>query len=100
LTIGDLRDTIKLMEIQWNSDKNHILMETRQVSFEMVLEKILQNDFIGPQVNPSRKDQYRIIVYFNGYPFVVPLVIDKNGNWFLKTIYPSRKEKEANHEEN
>jgi len=37
LTIGDLRDTIKLMEIQWNSDKNHILMETRQVSFEMVL---------------------------------------------------------------
>ena len=98
MTIGDFEAIITLMEVLWNSEKNHLLMETRQVSFEMVLEKILNNDFIGPQVNPSRKDQYRIIVYFNGYPFVVPLVIDSKGNWFLKTIYPSRKEKEANHE--
>ncbi|HQC27420.1 MAG TPA: toxin [Treponemataceae bacterium] len=88
------------MEVLWNPDKNHLLMKTRGVSFEMVLEKILQNDFIGPQVNPSRKDQYRIIVYFENYPFVVPLVIDDKGNWFLKTIYPSRKEKEANREKN
>ena len=52
---------------------------------------------------PSESIQKRPIqnnCIFYGYPFVVPLVIDKNGNWFLKTIYPSRKEKEANHEEN
>lgn len=81
------------MEILWNSEKNEILKNSRNVSFEMVLEKIAKNDFIGPEVHPSRRDQFRIIVHFDGYPFVVPFVIDHAGNWFLKTIYPSRKEK-------
>jgi len=81
------------MEILWNNEKNKLLLETRSVSFEMVLEKISSGDFIGPEINPSHNGQYRILVYFKGYPFVVPFVIDADGNWFLKTIYPSRKEK-------
>jgi len=81
------------MEIYWNNAKNQFLMETRQVSFNMVLDKIIKNDFFGPEMNPSRNGQFRIIVHFEGYPFVVPFVIDAEGNWFLKTIYPSRKEK-------
>jgi hypothetical protein len=60
----------------------------------MVLEMILEKDFIGPEIHQSRANQYRIIVTFNGYPYVVPLIIDNDSNWFLKTIYPSRKEKE------
>lgn len=60
----------------------------------MVLEKIRDGGFVGPEQNPSRENQYRIIVRFNGYPYVVPLVIDENGDWFLKTVCPSRKEKE------
>lgn len=60
----------------------------------MVLEKIRDGGFVGPEQNPSRENQYRIIVRFNGHPYVVPLVIDENGDWFLKTVYPSRKEKE------
>ncbi len=81
------------MEIYWNAEKNAILLETRGVSFERVVLKILGNDFIGPEKNPVRDNQYRIIVYFDGYPYIVPLVVDEKGNWFLKTIYPSRKEK-------
>ncbi|NCN04738.1 MAG: toxin [Spirochaetales bacterium] len=81
------------MEVLWDPVKNDILLETRGVSFPMVLEKILTNDFRGPETNPARDNQYRIIVYFERYPFVVPFVIDADGNWFLKTIYPSRKEK-------
>lgn len=81
------------MEILWNTEKNKLLMETRQVSFDMVVDKIIENDFIGPEVNPSRNDQFRIIVHFDGYPYVVPFIIDVDGNWFLKTIFPSRKEK-------
>lgn len=81
------------MEIFWNAEKNTLLLETRGVSFEMVVLKILGNDFIGPEKNPVRDNQFRIIVHFDGYPFIVPLVVDENGNWFLKTIYPSRKEK-------
>jgi len=71
--------------------KNKILIQSRGVSFETVLERILSQDFLGPEENPSRPGQYRIVLEINGYPHVVPLVIDNKGNWFLKTIYPSRK---------
>ena len=93
MTIGDYDNNFIKMEILWNAEKNALLMETRQVSFEMVLDKIINGDFIGPEIHPTRKDQFRIIVDFEGYPFIIPLVIDADGNWFLKTIYPSRKEK-------
>jgi len=81
------------MDIRWNPEKNKLLMETRQVSFEMVVDKIIAGDFIGPEQNPTRMGQFRLIVHFNGYPFIVPFVEDEAGNWFLKTIYPCRKEK-------
>jgi len=58
----------------------------------MVLERIVEGDFIGPQLNPARAGQMRILVELKDYWHVVPLVIDQDGDWFLKTIFPSRKE--------
>jgi hypothetical protein len=80
------------MEVQWNPEKNRVLLQTRGVCFEMVLEKILTEDFLGPQENPARPGQFRKLVFLNEYWHVVPLAVDQNGDWFLKTIYPSRKE--------
>jgi len=37
------------MKILWNTDKNCLLMETRNISFEMVLDKIIQNDLSKSQ---------------------------------------------------
>ena len=82
------------MRIEWNQDKNNLLKESRRVSFEQVEEEILKGDFIGPENHPARENQMRIIVKLNGYPCVIPLVIEDDGTWFLKTIYPSRKMKE------
>lgn len=82
------------IRIEWNQDKNNLLKETRGVSFEQVEEEILKGDFIGPEKNPARENQMRIIVKLNGYPCVIPLIIEDDGTWFLKTIYPSRKMKE------
>jgi hypothetical protein len=82
------------MRIEWNQDKNNLLKESRGVSFEQVEEEILKGDFIGPENHPARENQMRIIVKLNGYPCVIPLVIEDDGTWFLKTIYPSRKMKE------
>ena len=93
LTIGDTLFIFLIMEILWDLEKNLLLLKSRSVSFEMVLDKISTGDFLGPEQNPSRLHQYSIIVEFDGYPYVVPLIIDKDGNWFLKTIYPSRKER-------
>jgi hypothetical protein len=61
------------------------------VSFAAVEAEILAGRFIGPEDNPARPGQRRIIVRLRDYPHVVPLVIDENGDWFLKTIIPSRK---------
>lgn len=81
------------MEIRWNEEKNQLLKETRGVSFEQVEEEIAKGAFVGPEENPARENQKRIIVSLGGYPCVVPLVVEQDGNWFLKTIYPSRKMK-------
>lgn len=93
LTKGDMCRYTFYMLVRWSPEKNKLLLETRGLCFEMVLEKISEGDFLGPEVNPARTNQYRLIVFFDGYPFVVPFTIDEEANWFLKTIYPSRKEK-------
>lgn len=77
--------------IQWSDEKNELLMETRGVSFEAVMAEIAAGRFIGPEDNPARPGQKRIIVRLRDYPHVVPLAIAENGDWFLKTIIPSRK---------
>lgn len=81
------------MEIKWSEIKNEVLKETREVSFEQVEEEIQKGAFIGPEDNPSRENQKRIIVKLDGYPCAVPFVIEQDGSWFLKTIYPCRKMK-------
>ena len=82
------------MQLRWNPEKNEILKATRNVSFEQVAEIVEKADFIGPESNPAREGQMRIIVQIDGYPCVVPFVETDDGGWFLKTIYPCRKMKE------
>lgn len=79
------------MKLEWNNEKNELLKKTRNVSFEQVAKEIEENRFVGPEQNPSRPEQQRIIIKIDEYPFAVPFVITKNGDWFLKTIYPCRK---------
>jgi len=81
------------MEISWSEEKDKALRATRNVSFQAVRGEIAAGRFIGPEANPAHPTQQRIIVSLNGYPHIVPLVIDEDGNWFLKTIFPSRKAK-------
>jgi len=66
---------------------------SRNVSFQQVKDAIDAGNFMGPEVNPTRQGQQIIIVWLNNYPHIVPIVIDDSGNWFLKTIIPSRKVK-------
>jgi len=79
------------MEVQWNPEKNRVLLQTRGVCFEMVLEKILTEDFLGPQENPARPGQQCVLLRIRAYIWVVPYVIDEQDRVVLKTAYPSRK---------
>lgn len=81
------------MKIEWNAEKNELLKQTRNVSFEQVVEEINAGRNTEPAVNPAHPNQFITVVKINGYPCVVPFVVMENGGWFLKTIYQSRKYK-------
>lgn len=81
------------MIIKWNEEKNNLLKEIRDVSFEQVVEEIANYRNTEPEINPAHPHQFITFVKINDYPYAVPFVVDDEGNWFLKTIYPSRKAK-------
>jgi uncharacterized DUF497 family protein len=81
------------MVFDWNDEKNTLLKEKRNVCFEDVVTSIQENKLLDIVKNPSAKhqNQYCLIVEIMNYAYIVPFV--KEGDtFFLKTIYPSRKE--------
>ncbi len=79
--------------ITWNDEKNILLKKERKVCFEDVLMSIENAKLLDIIKNSStnHQDQYCLVVNISNYAYVVPFV--KNGDeFFLKTIFPSRKE--------
>jgi len=79
--------------INWNSDKNHKLIEERGVSFEDIVF-YLQHDGLLDDLSHPNKNKYphqRIfVIAIDEYVYLVPYVEDEK-EIFLKTIIPSRK---------
>ena len=79
--------------IRWNEEKNQLLQIQRNLSFEMVLDKIEKKEILARRSHPDRDKyphQYIFIMELNGYICYVPFVENDN-EIFLKTIIPSRK---------
>ncbi len=80
-------------QINWNEEKNQLLQLQRGISFEMVLEKLLNGDILGRKFHPNKEkfpNQKIFILEVDGYVCYVPFVEDEK-EIFLKTIIPSRK---------
>ncbi len=79
----------------WDKEKNNLLKETRNISFEDILFYIERNEIIDIIENPNQ-DKYPAQKYFiisiNDYVYYVPFIENRN-EIFLKTIIPSRKYK-------
>ena len=78
---------------KWNIEKNRILVKTRQISFEEVVQAIADGYGVSdvPHWNQKEYPHQRVItVIINNYAYIVPYVMDGE-NYFLKTIIPSRK---------
>jgi len=77
----------------WDDAKNLRLKQERNVCFEEVVLGIENGRLLEIVKNPSRgrERQYCLIVEIGGYAYVVPFVRTENV-FFLKTIYPSRKQ--------
>ena len=77
----------------WNEDKNEILREERQISFEDVVFYIEQGFLLDVLEHPNQEKyqgQKIFVVEIDEYAYLVPFVEDER-EIFLKTIIPSRR---------
>jgi hypothetical protein len=81
-----------MKQIKWNEEKNNILKRVRGIGFEEIASKINKDGVLDIIENSSRENQKMYIIEINDYVYVVPFV-ESETEIFLKTIYPSRKQK-------
>lgn len=77
----------------WNEEKNQLLKEERQISFEDVVFYISQGFLLDVLEHPNQEKyqgQKIFVVEIEEYAYLVPF-IEGEQEIFLKTIIPSRK---------
>ncbi|MFZ5883689.1 MAG: toxin [Chloroflexota bacterium] len=77
----------------WSEEKNELLREERQVSFDDVVFYIEQGFLLDVLEHPNQakyKGQKIFVVQMDDYVYLVPFIEDER-EIFLKTIIPSRK---------
>jgi len=77
----------------WNTEKNELLKEERQISFEEVVFYIEMGFLLDVLEHPNQekyKGQKIFVVQVDDYVYLVPFIEDEQ-EVFLKTIIPSRK---------
>lgn len=77
----------------WDKEKNRLLQNERDVSFEDVITAIGEGQVLDIIEHPNKTrypNQRIFIVNINEYIYLVPFIEDEE-KVFLKTIIPSRK---------
>lgn len=77
----------------WDEDKNNLLKETRNISFEEIVLSLSNNKLLEVVEHPNKQkypSQRIFIVEVRDYAYIVPFVEDEE-KYFLKTIYPSKE---------
>lgn len=81
-------------KIEFSEEKNLILKETREVSFDDVLDAIGKGEILDDIQHPNKKKypkQKILVIKINNYIYAIPYIINKaTKTIFLKTVYPSR----------
>jgi len=82
------------MEFRWNDEKNATVSRDRGISFERIVIAIEEGHLLDVLEHPNQvghQGQLILIVEVDLYAVCVPCVVDENGNFFLKTLFKSRK---------
>jgi uncharacterized DUF497 family protein len=77
----------------WDEDKNNLLKEIRNISFEEIVLSLSNNKLLEVIEHPNKQkypNQRILIVEVRDYAYIVPFIEDEE-KYFLKTIYPSRE---------
>ena len=83
-----------MANITWNTEKEEILRKDKTrggISFSDCVIAIEEGRILDNLPHPTKKHQRLLVLEIESYAYVVPYVIEKNGNWFLKTVFPERK---------
>lgn len=83
----------KGFRIDFSEEKNLVLIETRGIGFENVLQAIDEEKILDDIQHFSEKYSHQriLVICIEKYVYAVPYVIDKKRRViFLKTVYPSR----------
>ena len=82
------------MAFRWNEEKNAVLKRERGISFERIVVAIEEGHLLDVLEHPN-KEKYQgqkiLVVDVEGYAVCVPMVEEAHGDFFLKTLFPSRK---------
>ena len=80
-----------MKQINWNAEKNQLLMSERGISFEDVLFALQSGRLLDDLVHPN-KDKYpnqrMLVVNVDDYAWLVPYV-ETEADIFLKSAIPS-----------
>jgi uncharacterized DUF497 family protein len=82
-----------MKSINWNTEKNLVLKESRGICFEDVVFFIERGDILDDYLHPNQQEypgQRIMVVGIGNYAYLVPYV-ENQEELFLKTIIPSRK---------
>jgi len=77
--------------IRWNPKKERVLLEDKTrggISFADCVVAIEEGRVLDIA---SLEHQHLLVLNIENYAYVAPFVIEGNGSWFLKTVFPSRK---------
>ena len=80
--------------IKWNTEKEEKLQSDGSrggIGFADCVIAIDEGRILDILPHPTRDSQRLLILNIEDYAYVVPYVIEKDGSWFLKTVFPSRK---------
>ena len=87
-TMSDMKN------LRWNPEKAARLKNdtTRGgISFSDCVIAIDEGRILDNLPHPTRNNQKLLILEIEHYAYVVPYVIEEDGSWFLKTVFPSRQ---------
>lgn len=82
------------MKFRFNQIKNDILLQERGINFDSISEILISDQFIiiTDHTNPTKYPKQKLIyLEKDGEVYTVPCVVEENGTFFLKTIFPNRK---------
>ena len=82
------------MSFLWNEEKNELLKKERHLSFERIVIAIEEGHLLDVLEHPNKAkydNQLVLVVEVDEYAICIPCIVQEDGNYFLKTLYPSRK---------